>query len=65
MAYKIIVENCSACGACESECPNQAISMSADGTYSIIDPNKCKECVGSFDSPQCASVCPNDACVPA
>ncbi len=65
MAYKIIADTCSACGACESECPTQAISMSADGTHSVIDPNKCNDCVGSFDTPQCAAVCPNDACVPA
>lgn len=65
MAYKIIADNCSACGACESECPNQAISMSEDGSHSVIDASKCKECAGSFDNPRCAEVCPSDACVPA
>lgn len=58
MAYKI-TEECIACGACQAECPNEAIS---DGeTTSVIDPNKCTECVGSFSSSQCSSVCPVDA----
>jgi ferredoxin len=35
MAFKIIASQCSACGACEFECPNAAIRMKAD-TY-IID----------------------------
>lgn len=29
----------------------------------IIDPNKCTECVGHFDTPQCREVCPVD-CIP-
>lgn len=61
MAYKI-TEECINCGACEPECPNQAIS-SGDEIY-IIDPNKCTECVGHFDSSQCAAVCPVDCCIP-
>jgi len=61
MAYKI-TEECINCGACEPECPNQAISA-GDAVY-IIDPEKCTECVGSHDSSQCAAVCPVDACVP-
>ena len=61
MAYKI-TEECINCGACEPECPNQAIS--AGDTIYVIDPDKCTECVGSFDSSQCAAVCPVDACVP-
>lgn len=63
MAYQIIAANCTACGACEFECPSKAISMSGD--VFAIDPDKCTECKGSFDSPQCASVCPvDDTCVP-
>jgi ferredoxin len=61
MAYKI-TEECINCGACEPECPNQAISA-GDEIY-IIDPAKCTECVGHFDASQCAAVCPVDACVP-
>lgn len=61
MAYKI-TEECINCGACEPECPNQAISA-GDEIY-IIDPNKCTECVGHFDESQCAAVCPVDCCIP-
>jgi ferredoxin len=60
MAYKI-TEECINCGACEPECPNQAISA-GDERY-VIDFNKCTECVGHFDESQCAAVCPVDACV--
>jgi ferredoxin len=61
MAYKI-TEECINCGACEPECPNQAISA-GDEQY-VIDPARCTECVGHFDESQCAAVCPTDACVP-
>jgi ferredoxin len=60
MAFKI-TEECINCGACEPECPNQAITA-GDEIY-IIDPEKCTECVGHFDASQCAAVCPVDACV--
>jgi len=32
--------------------------------YYYIVPNKCTECQGFHEEPQCASVCPVDACVP-
>ncbi len=57
----IINEECVNCGVCEPECPNEAIS-SGDDIY-IIDPALCTECVGAYDEPQCASVCPVDCCV--
>lgn len=64
MAYMIDPSLCTACGACEFECPNTAISMSGD-VYAI-DAAKCKECEGHHDSPRCAQVCPiTDCCVPA
>jgi ferredoxin len=63
MAYRIIVERCVTvpwhCGDCRSECPNRAIS-----TAHVIDPNRCTECVGAHPSPNCARLCPADACVP-
>ncbi|HXX59474.1 MAG TPA: YfhL family 4Fe-4S dicluster ferredoxin [Dehalococcoidales bacterium] len=59
MAFKI-TEDCISCGACESECPNQAIKE-GDPAY-VIDPAKCTECVGAFDAPKCAEVCPVEAC---
>ncbi len=55
MAYKIS-DDCISCGACESECPNKAISEGSN-KY-VIDPKRCTECVGSFDKQQCAEVCP-------
>ena len=60
MALKI-TDDCSSCGACEAECPNDAISE-GDSQYQI-NTSKCTECVGFFDSPQCADVCPTDSCV--
>jgi ferredoxin len=61
MAYKI-TEECISCGACEPECANEAISE-GDEIY-VIDPGKCTECVGNYESPKCAEVCPVDCCVP-
>jgi ferredoxin len=92
----MITDECINCGACEPECPNNAIyeggvewAMSdgtqvkgsftlQDGkvvdadqrmpavkmdTYFIV-PDKCTECTGFHEEPQCASVCPVDCCVP-
>jgi ferredoxin len=92
----IITEECINCGACEPECPNNAIYEAgvdwtlADGTgvtgmftmangsevsvehkfaaisnevYFIV-PDKCTECTGFHEEPQCAAVCPVDCCVP-
>ncbi len=58
----MITEECINCGACEPECPNEAISEGKD-VY-VIDPARCTECVGHFDEEQCAAVCPVDCCVP-
>lgn len=91
----IITDECINCGACEPECPNNAIYEGgeewryADGTgltgdftltsgnnanadnenepvsldYYFIVPDKCTECVGFHEEPQCAAVCPVDCCV--
>ena len=71
-----ITEECINCGACEPECPNTAIyssgtpyelggktfdALSKDFYY--IVPEKCTECVGHFDEPQCVQVCPVN-CIP-
>ncbi len=61
MAYKI-TDECISCGACEPECQNEAITEGE--TIYVIDPVKCTECVGNFDTPQCADICPVDCCVP-
>ena len=57
----MITDECINCDVCEPECPNQAISMGAE-IYEI-NPDKCTECVGHFDEPQCVQVCPG-ACIP-
>jgi ferredoxin len=57
----IITDECINCDVCEPECPNNAIYMGQE-IYEI-DPNKCTECVGHFDEPQCQQVCPVD-CIP-
>ena len=61
MAY-LINEDCISCGACEAECPVNAISEGEE-IYEI-EASLCVECVGHFDEQQCAAVCPTDACVP-
>ena len=91
----IITDECINCGACEPECPNNAIYEGADdwnfeeGTklkgphislsgkhieayklqepisddlYYIV-PDKCTECKGFHEEPQCAAVCPVDCCI--
>jgi len=90
----VITDECINCGACEPECPNNAIYEGgamwtlAEGTeltdslklnngnevgaydeQEAIDedvfyivPEKCTECQGFHDEPQCALVCPVDCC---
>ncbi|MBR4737172.1 MAG: YfhL family 4Fe-4S dicluster ferredoxin [Rhodocyclaceae bacterium] len=60
MALKI-TEDCINCDVCEPECPNEAISQ-GDETYQI-NADKCTECVGHHDEPQCQQVCPVDCIV--
>ncbi len=49
----VITDECIACGACEPDCPNQAISE-GDTIY-VIDESKCDAC-GT-----CAENCPTGA----
>ena len=56
-----ITDECINCDVCEPECPNEAISQGPE--IYVIDPNKCTECVGHYDEPQCQQVCPVD-CIP-
>lgn len=92
----LITDDCINCGACEPECPNNAIyeagaewamadGTTVSGTYTLEDgrqvdvndrlsplsdsvyyiiSDKCTECKGFHDEPQCASVCPVDCCIP-
>ena len=57
-----ITSDCINCGACEPECPNEAISE-GDDIY-VIDSNLCTECVGFHDYEACQGVCPVECCVP-
>jgi ferredoxin len=91
----IITDECINCGACEPECPNNAIyeggidwsiqeGTTITGQYTLEDgsvveanamqnaidddvyyivPDKCTECQGFHEEPQCAAVCPVDCCV--
>ena len=60
MALKI-TDECINCDVCEPECPNEAIYQGEE--IYVIDPNKCTECIGHFEEPQCQEVCPVD-CIP-
>ena len=44
----MITEECISCGACEGECPNEAIGLGED--IFVIDPDLCSECVGHHDT---------------
>lgn len=95
MAIKI-TDECINCGACEPECPNNAIYEGGvewnvaqgnkvtgiyilkngkhvdvnemqppkENDYYFIIEDKCTECKGFHEEPQCAAVCPVDCCVP-
>ncbi|MCC2655741.1 MAG: ferredoxin-like protein [Panacagrimonas sp.] len=60
MALKI-TDECINCDVCEPVCPNQAIFQGVE-IYQIA-PERCTECVGHFDTPQCVEVCPVH-CIP-
>ena len=51
-----ITDECISCGACEAECPVNAISEGDE--YYVIDPQLCVMCEGHFDTSQCVEVCP-------
>ncbi len=90
----MITDECINCGACEPECPNNAIyegginwkfseGTSLTGAFKLqgktidatkeneavsdefyyIVSDKCTECTGFHDTPQCAAVCPVDCCI--
>jgi len=92
----MITEECINCGACEPECPNNAIyeggaewafedGTTIKGEVTMVDGSKveaskrfapvaedryyitsekCTECQGFHEEPQCAAVCPVDCCIP-
>ena len=46
----------------EVQAEERLAALSMDTYY--ITPNKCTECQGFHEEPQCASVCPVDCCIP-
>jgi ferredoxin len=57
-----ITSDCINCGACEPECPNDAISQGAE--LYVIDQERCTECVGFHEKEACQAVCPVECCLP-
>jgi ferredoxin len=57
-----ITSDCINCGACEPECPNEAITQGSD-IYEI-DSELCTECVGFNAKEACQAVCPVECCLP-
>lgn len=60
MSLKII-ETCVNCWACEPLCPNGAVV--AARPHFRIDPGRCSECLGDYDEPQCAAICPIEGAI--
>ncbi|MCW5619528.1 MAG: YfhL family 4Fe-4S dicluster ferredoxin [Burkholderiales bacterium] len=56
-----ITDQCINCDVCEPQCPNQAIAQGPE--IYLIDPARCTECVGHFDTPQCVELCPVDCII--
>ena len=57
----LITDECINCDVCEPECPNTAIS--AGEIIYEINPDRCTECAGHFETPQCVEVCPVDCII--
>ena len=62
----MITDDCIDCGACLAVCPNEAISEGSATNVPVywIDGERCTQCVGAHDEPQCKEVCPVDCIVP-
>jgi len=56
----LITDTCTACDACRSECPTEAITA---GKPYVIDPELCVECATFYDSPECVAMCPVSNCI--
>ena len=75
MAY-LITDDCIDCNACEIECPNNAIYTPGEEwelngeshealntTHTYIAFERCTECTGYYDEPQCVAACPSEAII--
>ncbi len=58
-----IVERCVNCHACQMVCPTGAIRKGDDEPHFRILQDTCTECVGSYDQPQCSSICPVECAI--
>jgi NAD-dependent dihydropyrimidine dehydrogenase PreA subunit len=70
MVMFIKPDECIDCGACQPVCPNNAVyaggeeyefegkTFPALSEHFYIVPEKCTECIGAHDTPQCVEVCP-------
>jgi ferredoxin len=47
-----------------NEVDAHAMNEPVSDEFYFIVPDKCTECKGFHDEPQCASVCPVDCCIP-
>ena len=56
-----IEDTCINCGVCEFACPNEAIYEGE--TIYEINSDRCTECVGHYDEPQCQELCPIESCI--
>jgi ferredoxin len=56
-----INDRCVNCYACIDVCPTGSIVKARK--HFVINPTTCTECVGSFDDPQCASICPIECAI--
>jgi ferredoxin len=54
MVAKVNVEECTGCGTCVDECPQEAISLN-DDNIAVIDADECTDCG------MCVDACPTEA----
>jgi len=57
----LITDTCTYCGACEPECPVNAITPGED--IYVVDETVCTDCEGYHDEAACVAVCPVDGCI--
>jgi ferredoxin len=72
MAMRIRGEECIDCSACVEPCPNDAIfagdepyvhqgrRFAALSEHYYVVSDRCTECIGFYDQPQCVEACPVD-----